>query len=91
MDIGRYVVSVLVVGALLFLFALVLKKYRALFASNSESGIKVISVTQVGPKERLVIVHYGEREMLLGVTSAAVTKISSRRIGHTFGSGGALK
>jgi len=77
MDPVRYVVSLLVVGALLAAAIWLLARFRRSGLGSSRSIIGVVSQTSLGPRERLVVVRFGAEDILLGVTPGSITRIAA--------------
>lgn len=66
--------ALVAVLALLWLFTVFLKRLQSpsLRAAN---GLELVSTYSVGQRERLVVVQVGEEQLLLGVTSSAISKL----------------
>ena len=79
MDFARYIFSLIIVGGLLALLYFASKRYRAYFVSKQDAVIQIVSVVSVGPKERLVVVSFGEKTILLGVTPGSISRLSTFR------------
>ena len=77
MDPVRYVVSLLVVGALLAVAFWLLARFRRGSLGMTRNIIGIVSQTSVGPRERLVVVRFGAEDILLGVTPASITRIAA--------------
>lgn len=50
--------------------------------SGAPKPIKIVHTTAVGNRERLVIIDYRGREILLGVTAGGISVIDSESIQH---------
>lgn len=74
-DAGSMILSLLMVLALIFISALVLKRFN--FTQQNSGQMKVISSLSLGVKERLVVAQVGEQQLVLGVTSQQITLIKS--------------
>lgn len=65
--------GLIVVVALIFLLAYIVKKLN--LVPNQNAIIKTIAMTQVGQKEKLIIVEINQQQYLLGVTSQQINLI----------------
>ena len=74
-DAGSMILSLLMVLALIFISALVLKRFN--FTQQTSGQMKVVSSLSLGVKERLVVAQVGEQQLVLGVTSQQITLIKS--------------
>ncbi|MBV1906827.1 MAG: flagellar biosynthetic protein FliO [Pseudomonadales bacterium] len=78
MDTGGAVLQIalalLVTLGLVMLLAFAAKKFTGIGGRNS-SLIKIVSVTQLGTKEKLVLVQAGDKQILLGVTSQQISNL----------------
>ncbi|WP_210725534.1 flagellar biosynthetic protein FliO [Candidatus Colwellia aromaticivorans] len=74
-DAGSMILSLLMVLALIFISALVLKRFN--FTQQNTSQLKVIASLSLGVKERLVVAQVGEQQLVLGVTPQQITLIKS--------------
>lgn len=74
-DAGSMILSLLMVLALIFISALLLKRFN--FTQQNSGQMKVISSLSLGVKERLVVAQVGEQQLVLGVTSQQITLIKS--------------
>lgn len=75
MDSGSMILSLLMVLALIVASALLLKKFN--FVQQNSGQLKVVASLALGTKEKLVVVHIGEKQLILGVTSNQITLIDS--------------
>lgn len=73
--LGQITVSLMVVLAVLFAFGFILKKINSIHLP-SKSGVKVISSTSVGPKERVVVVQMQDTWLVLGVAPGHVSLLN---------------
>lgn len=69
------VVGILLLIILLILFCGWVFKRVALNGNNAQKWTKIISVSHLGAKERLMIVEVDERWLVLGVTPQSITKL----------------
>lgn len=66
--------ALLLVLALLFLSLYVLRRLSFLRAGGGR--MRMLEVLQVGPRERVVLVAVGGRELLIGVTAASISTLA---------------
>ena len=76
MDPARYILAVLFVTALL-LGAIWLLRRMNLVGVNKATGIRIIAAQNIGTRERLLVVRFGQEDILLGVTAQSVTRLGS--------------
>ncbi len=69
------VVSLLIVLAVIFVLALLLKRFN--LVQNNHTELKVITSLMLGSKEKIVVVQVGEKQLLLGVTAQQISIIST--------------
>jgi len=74
-DAGSMILSLLMVLALIFVSALVLKRFN--FTQQNNGQLKVVASLSLGVKERLVVAQVGEQQLVLGVTPQQITLIKS--------------
>ena len=74
-DAGSMILSLLMVLALIFISALVLKKFN--FTRQQSEQLKVVASLSLGVKERLVVAQIGEQQLVLGITPQQITLIKS--------------
>jgi flagellar protein FliO/FliZ len=74
-DATSMILSLLMVLALIFISALVLKRFN--FTQQQSGQLKVIASLSLGVKERLVVAQVGEQQLVLGVTPQQITLIKS--------------
>jgi len=75
MDPVRYISGLLVVGLLLGLMVWVLRKLRR-GGYGAANHLEVLSVVGLGPREKLVVIKFREREVLIGVTAHSINRLS---------------
>ncbi|MEX1058390.1 MAG: flagellar biosynthetic protein FliO [Natronospirillum sp.] len=73
-DLLTVVLGLLVVVGLIFASAWLVRRFNGGTAVNGRV-IKVLAVTPLGAKEKLVLASVGEQQILLGVTPQQVTKL----------------
>lgn len=74
-DAGSMILSLLMVLALIFISAFVLKRFN--ITQQHTGQLKVIASLSLGVKERLIVAQVGEQQLLLGVTPQQITLIKS--------------
>jgi flagellar protein FliO/FliZ len=73
--LGTTVVSLLLVLALAWVMIWLLK--RSQMAKGTQAGgLKIVNTVALGPRERLVQIQLGDKEMLLGVTANGIQVLS---------------
>ena len=75
MDSGSMILSLLMVLALIFISALVLKRFN--LTQQSSNQLKVIASLSLGAKERVVVVQIGEQQLVLGVCPQQISLIKN--------------
>jgi flagellar protein FliO/FliZ len=70
--IGEVTVALLIVLALVFVLAFLLRKMRAATGASSD-GIEVLAQTSLGSKERAVVIRVDGTRFLLGVAQGQVS------------------
>ncbi|MBX2836139.1 MAG: flagellar biosynthetic protein FliO [Gammaproteobacteria bacterium] len=66
--------ALVVVLVLLWAFTVLLKRLQSP-SLRAKNGLELVSTYSVGQRERLVVVQVGEEQLLLGVTSSAISKL----------------
>lgn len=74
-DAGSMIFSLLMVLALIFISALVLKRFN--FTQQNTGQLKVVASLSLGVKERLIVAQVGDQQLVLGVTPQQITLIKS--------------
>lgn len=74
-DAGSMILSLLMVLALIFISALVLKRFK--LTQQNTGQLKVVASLSLGVKERLIVAQVGEQQLVLGVTPQQITLIKS--------------
>lgn len=74
-DIITVMVGLLVVVGLIFASAWIVRRFNGGTTANSRV-IKVLAVTPLGAKEKLVLAAVGEQQILLGVTPQSITRLA---------------
>lgn len=76
MDPVRYISAIVIVGGLLALAIWMLRRFN--FAPrDTRSRLTVVSHVSVGTREKLVVVRFGNEEVLLGVTPHTITRLGA--------------
>jgi flagellar protein FliO/FliZ len=70
MDAMGMVLSLLMVLVVIAISAVILKRFQGV--RHSIGGLKIITSLHLGPKERLVVVQAGSKQLLLGVTAQQI-------------------
>ncbi len=70
----KMLLALAVVLGLLWGFAALLKRFQAP-SLQAKSGLKLVSTFSLGQREKLVVVQVGEEQLLLGVTSSAISNL----------------
>ncbi|MCG7530083.1 flagellar biosynthetic protein FliO [Psychrobium sp. MM17-31] len=69
-DFLRMIISLVIVLAVIFVLAFVVKKLK--ITPHSQKNLRSIAHLSIGPKERVVVVEVNGEQLLLGVTSQSV-------------------
>jgi flagellar protein FliO/FliZ len=77
MDPVRYVTALLLVGGLLALAIWMLRRFRFGNSDASRSSLSITSHASLGAREKLVVVRFGGRDHLIGVTPGSITRIAT--------------
>lgn len=79
MDPVRYIFAIIVVAAALAGSIYLLRRFKL---TNSEKHFKIsiIGHLSLGTRERLLVVRFGEEDILLGVTAQSITRIAATPI-----------
>lgn len=75
MDATSMILSLLMVLVLIFVSALVLKRFQP--QMKYAQGLKIVTSLHLGPKEKLIVVQMADKQLLLGVTAHQVTLIDT--------------
>jgi flagellar protein FliO/FliZ len=76
MDPVRYISGLISVGLLLGLLVWVLRRLRK-GAYGRSGNLDILSVVGLGPREKLVVIRYRGRELLLGVTAQSISRLAA--------------
>lgn len=72
-SVGNMLGGLLVVIAIIFALAYLAKRFK--LAATNQGLIKVVAVTAIGAKEKLVLISYEDKQYLLGVTAQQINVI----------------
>lgn len=75
MDASSMILSLLIVLALIFISAIVLKRFN--LTQQSSNQFKVIASLSLGAKERVVVVQIGEQQLVLGVSPQQISLLKN--------------
>lgn len=73
MDAGSMILSLLMVLAVIFISAIVLKRFNVVQQNTNQ--LKMVANLSLGSKERIVVIQVAEQQLVLGVTPQQVTLI----------------
>lgn len=79
---GQVVGILVLIILLIFACAWVFKRISQSTSLGSSQVVKLVSVTSLSPKERLVVVEVDERWLVLGVTANTITKLDELEKNH---------
>lgn len=80
MDPVRYISALALVGGLLALAIWLLKRLRIGPRHRGPATVDILSHTSLGTREKLVVVRFGKRTLLLGVTPGQISRLATSRI-----------
>jgi flagellar biosynthetic protein FliO len=69
----RYFVALILVGALLGASIWALKRFRGQLGATGSRGVAIVSYTNLGTREKLAVVTFGGKTLLLGVTPGGIS------------------
>jgi len=75
MDASSMILSLLMVLALIFISAIVLKRFN--LTQQSSNQLKVIASLSLGAKEKVVVVQIGDQQLVLGVCSQQISLLKN--------------
>ncbi len=75
MNASSMILSLLMVLVLIFICALILKRFN--LVQQGVSQLKMVASLSLGSKERVVVVQVGEKQFMLGVTSQQINLIET--------------
>ena len=77
MDPIRYFVALILVGALLGASIWALKRFRGQLGATGSRGVAIVSYTNLGTREKLAVVPFGGKTLLLGVTPGGISLLAT--------------
>ena len=80
MDPVRYISAIILVAALLALAIWVLRRFNVA-GVGTPSRFKVVSHLSVGTREKLLVVRFGDEDVLLGITPHSITRLGATPAG----------
>lgn len=80
MDPIRYVGALLLVGGLLALAIWMLKRLRLTTRGRDDKTLEIISHASLGTREKLVVVRFAGKKVLLGVTPGTISRLAATRL-----------
>lgn len=72
--LGKLAVALLIVLAVFWVFARVMRKLQK-GAGNVHSGLKIVGALSLGQRERVVVVQAGDEQIVLGVTASQINTL----------------
>lgn len=72
--LGQILVSLVLVLAIIFLAAWLLRRYGR-FAAVADGHLKVLGMLSVGQRERVLLLQVGKQQLLIGVTTSRITTL----------------
>ena len=72
--LGKLAVALVIVLAVFWLFARVMRKVQG-FQGEVHQSLKVVGALSVGQRERVIVVQAGEEQLVLGVTSSQINTL----------------
>ena len=75
MNASSMILSLLMVLALIFISAIILKRFN--LTQQNSSQLKVVASLSLGTKERVVVVQIGEQQLVLGVCPQQISLLNS--------------
>jgi len=73
----RYFVALILVGALLGASIWALKRFRGQLGATGSRGVAIVSYTNLGTREKLAVVTFGGKTLLLGVTPGGISLLAT--------------
>ncbi|MBM4192515.1 MAG: flagellar biosynthetic protein FliO [Gammaproteobacteria bacterium] len=77
MDPIRYITALLLIGGLLALAIWMLRRFRLGNPDASRSSLKITAHASLGAREKLVVVRFGDKDHLIGVTPGSISHIAT--------------
>lgn len=79
MDPIRYITALVLVGGLLALAIWLLRRFN-FTQRDTRSRLTIVSHIGVGTREKLVVVRFGNEDILLGITPQSITRLGATPI-----------
>jgi flagellar protein FliO/FliZ len=76
MDPVRYITALILVGGLLAAAIWLLRRFN-FTQRDLRQSVTIVSHLGVGTREKLVVVRFGDEEILLGITPHSITRLGS--------------
>jgi flagellar biosynthetic protein FliO len=73
----RYIVALILVGALLGASIWALKRFRGQLGAGSSRGVTIVAYSNLGTREKLAVVTFAGKTLLLGVTPGGISVLAS--------------
>lgn len=83
MDPVRYVSALLLVGGLLAAAIWLLKRMRLAPRAGRSVSLDIVSHVSLGSREKLVVVRFGGKDLLLGVSAGGISRLAATRSAAT--------
>lgn len=80
MDPVRYIGALVLVGGLLALAIYLLKRLRLHGSARDRDSLEIIANASLGTREKLFVVRFGGKRVLLGVTPGSISRLASARL-----------
>lgn len=80
MDPVRYFGALILVGGLLALAIYLLKRLRLHGSARDRDSLEIIAHASLGTREKLVVVRFAGKRVLLGVTPGSISRLASARL-----------
>ena len=75
--------SFLFVIGLLLLTLWFLKSKTAFGGSSGKTNMRIVDTLRIDPKNRVCVLDYGDRRLLLGISSSAITLLDAQNLDAT--------
>lgn len=79
MDPVRYIGALLLVGGLLAVAVWMLRRFRLGSEAATQASLRITAHLSLGAREKLVVVRFAGRDVLLGVTPGSISRIATSR------------
>ena len=78
-NVGQVVLALLAIVALIAVLGFVARRLQKVQARTGGS-LRIEDTLYLGAKERIVVLHHDNRELLIGITSQGMTKLHDRAV-----------